>query len=571
MPFRHALVRLLASASLAAAVLAPLPSTADARTTADVRTTGDVRTTSDARTTRDARTTSDARTTRDARTAAVAVEPVPPVRQPAPASADVPMEPSAATVAVETDKGRVGPEAPEVTTPAGPALVERIEAEASKRAGGPGPDLRAVLPDTAQAAPLKLSTPVAGLFNAIRLPVGALTYRLCVQSAEVPVSCSGGQPLVKPVAADVTGDGVADLAARLLPTAQQQKFTGLDFTVKRLPGRPELQARVWAEYDERVSIGFDGMRDGSALSASDRGTFTVDPTGKRVKADVERTDPGASAAVVAGLTGRTLVRLRQTPATDKLTIDATLDATRLDLTASIPGPAGRAGGDRRPADPGGAGPDAHPGAGDDEPRQGRRHRGPTDRRRLHRPGRAARPDLRRRAAVQAGERDAGGRAARLHRQVRRHRREADAGPGHPAAPGGHGPGRLLRQGGGQDRAAGGAERPARPAAPDERPGGAPGAALDQLADRQVRAGGAARRGRDLHPAGRPRHDDQERAGRRRLGAAVRAVRLRRHLRRQAPRPPDRHRRRPLLRRRRQSSTAPTWPGWRSPTPPPGST
>lgn len=330
MPFRHALVRLLASASLAAAVLAPLPSTADARTTADAHAAGDARTTSDARTTRDARAA------RDAGAAAVAVKPVPPVRQPAPATADVAMEPSAATVATGADDGKVGPEALEVTTPAGPALVERIEAEASKRAGGPGPDLRAVLPDTAQAAPLKLSTPVAGLFNAVRLPAGALTYRLCVQSAEVPVSCSGGQPLVKPVAADVTGDGVADLAARLLPTAERQRFTGLDFAVKRLPGRPELQARVWAEYDERVSIGFDGMRDGSALSASDRGTFTVDPTGKRVKADVERTDPGASAAVVAGLTGRTLVSLRQTPATETLTIDATLDATRLDLTASAP-------------------------------------------------------------------------------------------------------------------------------------------------------------------------------------------------------------------------------------------
>ncbi|WP_336205349.1 hypothetical protein [Nonomuraea sp. LPB2021202275-12-8] len=308
MPLRHALVRVLTSASMAGAVLVAMPVAPAAAQPLRAGTAG------------------------------VAVKPVPPVRQPEPARIDLPTQPSPAATGSVPDR-QVGPEAPEVTTPAGPALVDRIVAEASKRAGGRRPDVRTVLPDTAQAAPLKLSTPVAGLFNRLRVPanLSRLSYRLCVESADVPVSCSGGQPMAKPVAADVTGDGVADLAATVLPTARpQDSAVGLDFSVKRLPGRPALRARVWAEYGGRVSVGFDGLRAGSALSAADRGTFTVDLAGKRVRATIERTDPGASAAAVAGLTGRTMVSLRQTPATETLSVDAALDATRLDVTTSAP-------------------------------------------------------------------------------------------------------------------------------------------------------------------------------------------------------------------------------------------
>ncbi|MER6950504.1 hypothetical protein ABT294_41440, partial [Nonomuraea sp. NPDC000554] len=233
----------------------------------------------------------------------------------------------------------VGPAAPEVTTPAGPALIDQITAEARKRLDGQGlGERRGLLPDTAQAQTLTLVKPVAGLFDKLGLPkaTSPLTYRLCLESAEVPLSCSVTRPLGVPVAADVTGDDLPDLGADLVPVGGSDGV-GLGFAIKRLPGADkELKARVWAEYDGKVSVGFDGFRRGTSLSDTDWGTFTVDLTGKRVKATVKRTDPGASVATVAGLTGRSMVSLRQTPATERLTLDATLDSPRLDVTSSAP-------------------------------------------------------------------------------------------------------------------------------------------------------------------------------------------------------------------------------------------
>lgn len=264
------------------------------------------------------------------------IRPVPAVQQPAPAAVNVPLEPSLA----RRDAGAetVGPQAPEVTTPAGPTLVNEITAEAAKRVGARRPDPKRLLPDTSQAATLTVKNPVAGLFDKLgaQKVASALSYRLCVESEAVPVSCSVARPVGVPAAADVTGDGMPDLAADLVPTASpQDSSAGLGFAVRRLPGADtNLKAQVWAEYDGRVSVGFDGLHRGASLSGFDWGTFTVDLTGKRVKASVERTDPGASAAIVAGLTGRSVVSLRQTPATEKLSVDVDLDSTTLDVTSS---------------------------------------------------------------------------------------------------------------------------------------------------------------------------------------------------------------------------------------------
>ncbi|MEV0389138.1 hypothetical protein, partial [Nonomuraea sp. NPDC050643] len=239
---------------------------------------------------------------------------------------------------------RVGPEAPEVTTPAGPRLIDRIAADAAavqeeQGLGRQAPKVANVLPDTTQAAPLTLQKPLAAvtrLFDGLGKAVPGLTYRLCVESDQVPVSCSITQPVGVPVAADVTGDIMPDLAADLVPTANPADgAVGLGFAVRRL-SRESVKARVWAEYDGRVSVGFDGLRRGSSLSASDWGTFTVDLAGKRVKASLKRKEPGESAAVVAGLTGRSAVSLRQTPATEELTVNAALDSPALDVTASAP-------------------------------------------------------------------------------------------------------------------------------------------------------------------------------------------------------------------------------------------
>jgi hypothetical protein len=169
-----------------------------------------------------------------------------------------------------------------------------------------------------------------------------VTYRLCVEAADVPVSCSAARPVATPAAADVTGDGVPDLVADLVPTAApQDSAVGLGFAVRRLPrsggeAPGGLRARVWAEYAGRVAVGFDGLRDGSSLSRADRGTFTVDLSGRRMRAKVRRTGPGPAAAVMAGLVGRSAVSLRQRPATERLTVDAVLDGPTLDVTASAP-------------------------------------------------------------------------------------------------------------------------------------------------------------------------------------------------------------------------------------------
>ncbi|WP_188193276.1 hypothetical protein [Nonomuraea sp. SYSU D8015] len=274
--------------------------------------------------------------------AAVQARPVPAVEEPPAAAVTVPTRPSLAMRPAANEP--VGPDKPEVTTPAGPGLIDQVTADAAavqeeQGLGRRAPDAGEVLPDTTQARSLTLMKPLAAVTKVLddlgkALP--GLTYRLCVESAEVPVSCSIRQPVAVPVAADVTGDGSADLAANLVPAARPgEGAVGLGFAVKRL-GKEDLKAHVWAEYDDKVSVGFDGLRRGSSLSGYDKGTFTVDMAGKRVKAELERTDPGETAAVVAGLIGRSAVSLRQSPATGKLTVNAALAPLSLDVAASAP-------------------------------------------------------------------------------------------------------------------------------------------------------------------------------------------------------------------------------------------
>ncbi|MGR6920737.1 hypothetical protein ACU635_41425 [[Actinomadura] parvosata] len=311
----HALLRVLASTTIAGTVLVAVPPAAGAQTPAPA-----------------AAVTTTATTT----------APVPAVQEPPPATVTVPRRASLALRPTADEP--VGPGAPEVTTPAGPGLIDEITSAAAavQEAQGFGrqaPDVRDVLPDTSQAEPLNLSKPLAAIaktFEGIGRAVPGLTYRLCVRSAAVPVSCSIRQPVGVPVAADVTGDARPDLAAYLVPAADPgEGAAGITFAVRRLASE-SVKAQVWAEYDDKVSVGFDGLRRGSSLSASDRGTFTVDLAGKRVKAVIERKEPGQSAAVVAGLTGRSAVSLRQTPATGRLTVDAALGTPTLSLTASAP-------------------------------------------------------------------------------------------------------------------------------------------------------------------------------------------------------------------------------------------
>lgn len=264
-----------------------------------------------------------------------AITPAPAVQQPAPAAVNVPLEASLA--ARPSGEEKVGPQPPEVTIPAGPQLIDQIAKEADARRQ----KLDRLLPDTAQAEPLTLGKPLASVvksFEALGKAAGPLTYRLCVQNADQQVSCSATQPVAVPVVADVTGDGDADVAADLVPTASPvDGEVGLGFAVRRLPGSDaELKAQVWAEYDGKVAVGFDGLNRGAGLSEMDWGSFTVDLAGKKVKASVKRTGPAASAAVIAGLIGKTVMSLRQSPAAEKFTVSADLDRPRLDVVSSAP-------------------------------------------------------------------------------------------------------------------------------------------------------------------------------------------------------------------------------------------
>jgi hypothetical protein len=309
----HALLRVLASTSIASTVLVAVPPPAQAQPAQPVQVK-----------------------------VVKAAQPVPAVQEPPAAVVSLPSQPSLAARPAADE--RVGPGEPEVTTPAGPRLIDEITAEAAavqeeQGLGRQAPDVNRVLPDTAQAGTLTLLKPLAPVikaFDGLGKAAPGLTYRLCVESAEVPVSCSIQQPVGLPVTADVTGDGLPDLAADLVPAASPSQGTaGLGFAVKRL-AKQSVKARVWAEYDGKVSVGFDGLRRGSSLSAFDWGTFTVDLSGKQVRAEVKRTEPGKSAAVVAGLTGRSAVSLRQTPASARLTVNARLDGPVMDVTASAP-------------------------------------------------------------------------------------------------------------------------------------------------------------------------------------------------------------------------------------------
>ncbi|MFB4274187.1 hypothetical protein ACBJ59_02735 [Nonomuraea sp. MTCD27] len=314
----HALLRVLASTSIAGTVLVALPPTAGAQSQpvpAQART---------------------------AQAGPAQVRPVPAVQEPPAAVVTVPQRPSLALRATGDEK--VGPDAPEVTTPAGPGLIDEIIAGAAavqeeQGLGRQAPDPADLLPDTTRAETLGLVKPLAAIaksFEGLGKAMPGMTYRLCVESADVPVSCSIRQPVGVPVAADVTGDALPDLAADLVPAASPAEGAiGLGFAVRRL-SRENLKAQVWAEYDGKVSVGFDGLRRGASLSASDWGTFTVDLAGKRVRATVKRKEPGESAALVAALTGRSAVSLRQTPATEELTVNAALDSRSLDVAASAP-------------------------------------------------------------------------------------------------------------------------------------------------------------------------------------------------------------------------------------------
>jgi hypothetical protein len=353
---RRALVRVLAAASIATS-MAAVPSGARAETNAGREG--------------------------PAVTAKPKIVPVPEVEAPPDATAEVPRGPSAAVRPVRARE--VGPRPPEETVPTGPTLINRIADRAGARLKSQGlgdhPEVRALLPRTADAEPLTVSKPIASRIGEIAGRAGRLagidlaaryrssprgvplvTYRLCAESRTLKPSCSAMRPLLNPTAADVTGDGSADIVADVVPVSENAKSAsavlsgGIGLAVWRLPTGEHrsgpLRAQVWAEYDlpdaRRMSIGFDGYRRGDSLSGVDWGVFTAGrSTGGQatagvvdVKATVRRSDPGSSIATVAGVADAeaaapTLVSLRQSPVPERFTAEARFDTAKPESTLKI--------------------------------------------------------------------------------------------------------------------------------------------------------------------------------------------------------------------------------------------
>ncbi|MEV4060788.1 hypothetical protein [Nonomuraea dietziae] len=238
-----------------------------------------------------------------------------------------------------------GPGKPEVTIPEGPELAEKVAEEARRRMGADSPSSEAILPaDPGEGLGL---LPVKGVraLTGGRERVPLVTFRLCAAGERLPAACSSARPVATPVQADVTGDGLPDLTATLVPRKAEGGSVGIGLTVVQL-GDP-VSAQVWAEYGvgegRVVKVGFDGYRRGTSLSARDSGLFTVDLAALAegrvdVRATVRRSDPGASVATIAGLEGKALLSLRQTPATERFAAHAAFDGDRSTLTATASTP-----------------------------------------------------------------------------------------------------------------------------------------------------------------------------------------------------------------------------------------
>ncbi|MFL6059687.1 MAG: hypothetical protein ACJ72E_00545, partial [Marmoricola sp.] len=113
-------------------------------------------------------------------------------------------------------------------------------------------------------------------------------YKICAESATMPLSCSISLPVGIPIPADVTGDNVPDVLGALVPVTNLIDV-GAKFQVTRLHSAP-LPAHVFAVYDtpivkKRIEIGFDGRA--STLAENSGATFTVKNVVKAITGDVQ--------------------------------------------------------------------------------------------------------------------------------------------------------------------------------------------------------------------------------------------------------------------------------------------
>lgn len=139
---------------------------------------------------------------------------------------------------------------------------------------------------------LKLISKIQGVL--FTLPVvnilATVFYKICAESATMPLSCSVSLPVGVPIPADVTGDNVPDVFGTL-GAFSNLKDVGAKFQVQRItPNSGPLPAHVFAVYDtpfvkKRIEFGVDGRA--STLAATSEATFTLVNAIKALTGDVQ--------------------------------------------------------------------------------------------------------------------------------------------------------------------------------------------------------------------------------------------------------------------------------------------
>ncbi|RNL80871.1 hypothetical protein [Nocardioides marmorisolisilvae] len=212
---------------------------------------------------------------------------------------------------------------------------------------------------------LKLISQIQGVL--FTLPVvnilASAFYKICAESATMPLSCSISLPIGVPIPADVTGDGVPDVLGALFPVTNL-KDVGAKFQVTRLHSAP-LPAHVFAVYDtpivkKRIEVGFDGRA--SSLAYNQGATFTLKNIAAALTGDIQvgavvtASQPGpvealtfavkdlvgGSAGVPASEENPMAGSVQMNPFPEKFTVDARLthtnaqDEDTFNVTSTVP-------------------------------------------------------------------------------------------------------------------------------------------------------------------------------------------------------------------------------------------
>src|SRR5262249_22910534 len=115
-------------------------------------------------------------------------------------------------------------------------------------------------------------------------------YKICAESATMPLKCSISLPVGVPIPADVNGDNLPDVLGWLAPVTNLVDV-GARFQVTRLCDIcGNLPAHVFAVYDtpivkKRIEFGFDGRA--SSLPYNTTANFTLRNVAQAITGDIQ--------------------------------------------------------------------------------------------------------------------------------------------------------------------------------------------------------------------------------------------------------------------------------------------